>query len=79
LNKRIGAEMVERGCELEGAARHPGMRRHGAQHGVGGDSLRGFDHRYVVGGHQAGNDGGLCLGAALEHATLHQQTIDAQP
>ncbi len=79
IEQRVGAETVERTRELEGAARHPAMRRLRAQNRVGADSVRWFGHRHVVGRDQAGNDGGLRLGAALEHATLHQQTIDAKP
>ncbi len=69
--------MIERGRELHAAARHPRMRGLGAQHGVGRDLRGGLGDRDAVGRHQAGRNGGLRLGAALEQAALDQQTIDA--
>src|SRR5262249_32973225 len=73
----IEAEVIERGCELHPAARYVRVRRLGAQHRVGGNFLRRLRDDNVVGGHAAGGDGGLRLGAALEQAALDQQPIDA--
>ncbi len=74
---RIEGELIERGRELDAAARNPWVRRCGAQHCVGGDFVGGLGDRDLVGGHPAGRDGGLRLGAALEQAAFDQQTIDA--
>ena len=43
--------LLERARELDAAARNIGMRRLGAQDGVGGDALRRLQHRLVIGGH----------------------------
>ncbi len=52
------------------------MRRLGPQHRVGGDFVRGLADGDAVGRHQAGGDGGLRLGAALEQAAFDQQAVD---
>ena len=74
---RIEPEMIERGRELHAAARHPGMRRRRLQRGVGGDLLGRLGDGDAVGGHHAGGDRLLRLGAALEQAALDQQPVGA--
>ena len=74
---RIDLERVQRGGELDAAARHPRMRRLGVQHRVGGDFLGGLADRDAVGGHQSGRDRRLRPRAALEQAALDQQPVDA--
>ena len=74
----IDAEAIERGCELDAAARHPGEGGLRAQRRVDGDLIGWLAHRRLVGGDEAGGDRGLRLGAAFEQATLDEQAIGAQ-
>src|SRR5712691_2227625 len=77
--RRIEPEMLERGRELDAAARDPGVRGLGANARVDGDFVRWLGDGDVVYGDAAGGDGSLRLGAAFEQAALDEKAIDASP
>ena len=69
--------VLQRARELDAAARHKGMRGLRLQHGVGGDGLRRFCDRLVVGDDEAGLDRRARPRPALEQAALDQQDVGA--
>src|ERR1700720_3088129 len=74
---RIELEVLERRCQLDAAARHPGMLRLGGERRIGCDLLRWLCDDYGIGCDPSGHDGSLSFCAAVEHAALDQQTVDA--
>src|SRR5579863_5170818 len=73
----VDAKMVERGHELDAAARYERMRGLGIDDGAGGDRIRGLADDDAVRADAAGGDGGLGPRAALKQAACHQQAIGA--
>src|SRR4051812_3798830 len=70
-------EMIERSRQLHAAARHPGMRRGGAQHAIDRQRIRWLADWLVVGRYEAGRNRRLGLGAAVEQAALDEQKVSA--
>ncbi len=69
--------LLQRGGELDAAARDPGVRGLGLQHRVSGNDLGGFQDLSVIGDDKAGVDRRPRPGPALEQAALDQQHVDA--
>ena len=69
--------MPECSSKLLAAARYPLLPRRGAKHRIGEHFLGRLQYWKSIGGHPAGSDGGLRLGAAFEQAAFDQQTINA--
>jgi hypothetical protein len=69
--------MIERSGELDAAARHIGVLWCCGELGARRNFVRGFSYHHAVGMHEAGGDGRLRLGAAVEQAALDEQAIGA--
>ena len=69
------AEGVERGCELQPAARDVRMRRLRGELRVLRHHFGGLAHRRAVRGDEAGGDGGLGPRPAFEEAALDEQLV----
>ena len=71
----VEPEMIERGGELDAAARHIGVLGRSGDDRGGGNSFGGFAHGLSVGGYPAGGNRGLRPRPAVEQAARDQQPI----